>query len=399
MLKTKLLQEIRQMQFEKLYDQWRCRRINEEEAAELLGISSRSFRRWSRKYEAEGADGLADKRLEALSNRAASLDEVTEMLSLFETKYSDFNIRHFHDYLLSRHNFSRSYTWTKTHLQQAGLVAVKKKRGPYRKKRPRKPMVGMMLHQDGSSHEWVEDQFWDLIVTMDDATGEIYSAFFVQEEGTWSTFIALKEVILKKGLFCSLYTDRGSHYWHTSEVGGKVNKHNITQVHRALKHLGIELIPAYSPEARGRSERAFGTIQGRLPQELRLEQITTIEAANKYLREVFIPNFNKHFIVEPAVVDGSAFVQWFDTQNIDDILCLQDSRTVNKDNTVNYNKKILQLPKIEPIGNYAKTKVRVNEYIDGSMAIFHGPRCLARYDHDGKIIDEVICKKQNELAV
>jgi len=212
------------MQFEKMYDSWSYGRINAKEASELLGMSTRNFRRWCRSYEAEGADGLADKRIEKASNRAAPVDEVTQMLNLFETKYNDFNIKHFHEYLLSKHNFSRSYNWTRKQLQKNGLVAQKKKRGPYRKQRDRKPMVGMMIHQDGSSHEWVEDCFWDLIVTLDDATGEIYSAFFVQEEGTMSTFRGLKEVILKKGLFCSMYTDRGSHYWTTPEVGGKVDK-------------------------------------------------------------------------------------------------------------------------------------------------------------------------------
>lgn len=383
---TNLLRSIKIMQFEKMYDSWNHGRITAEEAAELLGMSSRNFRRWCRSYEAEGAQGLADKRLERPSNRAAPVDEVTQMLTLFETRYNDFNIRHFHEYLLTKHNFTRSYNWVRNQLHHAGIVAKKKKRGPYKKQRERKPLPGMMLHQDGSSHEWVEDCFWDLIITLDDATTEIYSGFFVEEEGTMSSFRAIKEVILKKGLFCSLYTDRGSHYWHTPEVGGKVNKENTTQVHRALKHLGIELIPAYSPEARGRSERAFGTIQGRLPQELRLAGIKTMEEANKYLKKVFIPNFNKLFTVKPAVED-SAFVPWFDTQNIDDILCLKNTRTVNKDNTVHYNNKTLQLPKIPPLYNYAKTKVNVHEYENSTLAVFHGPKCLARYTSDGSLIN------------
>lgn len=393
---TNIRRSIMIMQFEKMYDNWSYGRIRAEEAAELLGMSTRNFRRWCRIYEAEGAEGLADKRLEKPSNRAAPVDEVTQMLSLFETTYSEFNIRHFHEYLLTKHNISRSYNWTRNQIYKSGLAIMKKKRGPYKKRRPRKPMAGMMLHQDGSSHEWIDDHFWDLIITLDDATSEIYSGFFVEEEGTMSSFRAIKEVILQKGLFCSLYTDRGSHYWHTPEVGGKVNKDNVTQVHRALRHLGIELIPAYSPEARGRSERAFGTIQGRLPQELKLAGITTMGQANKYLKEIFIPNFNKNFKVNPAVAD-SAFVPWFDTQNIDDILCLKNIRTVNKDNTVSYNNKILQLPKIPPVCNYAKTKVKVHEYENGSLAIFHGPKCLARYDNNGDLINKN--KEEQEVKI
>ena len=383
--KSKLLQEIRMMQFEQLYGNWQAKRLSEEEAAELLGISTRTFRRWSRKFEADGADGLADKRLETPSNRAAPVDEVTEMLAVFETKYQDFNIKHFHEKWVDNHAGARSYDWVKCHLHSANLVLPKKERGPYRKKRPRKPIPGMMLHQDGSTHYWVPTEQWDLIVTMDDATSEIYSAFFIDEEGTWSTFQALKEVITKCGLFCLLYADRGSHYWNTRIAGGKVNDETSTQVHRALTHLGIQLIAAYSPEARGRSERTFGTIQGRLPQELALEGITDMATANRYLKEIFIPDFNKRFTVS-AQEEGSAFVPWFNTPDIDDILCIQNTRTVNKDNTIKYNKKILQLEKSAAGGCYAKSKVTVREYSDGNLALFYGPRCIGMFNNDSSSV-------------
>jgi len=238
----------------------------------------------------------------------------------------------------------------------------------------------MMLHQDGSTHQWVPGQWWDLIVTLDDATSEIYSAFFVAEEGTMSSFSALSDVIAAKGLFCSLYTDRASHYWHTPEAGGKVDKDNPTQVGRALSQLGIELIPAYSPEARGRSERMFGTLQGRLPQELRLAGIDTMAEANRFLAQSFLPEHNARF-ARPAEDAGSAFVPF--TGNLEDILCVREERVVGKDNTVRFLGRCLQIPADRHRHHYVKARVRVHAYPDGALAVFHGPRCLARYDADG----------------
>ena len=208
---------------------------------------------------------------------------------------------------MAEHGFSRSYNWVRLTLQVHGRIAKAPRRGAHRRKRPRRALPGMMLHQDGSTHAWVAGKVWDLIVTMNDANSEIVSAFFVAEESTMSTFRALDDVIKTKGLFCSLYADRGAHYWHTPEAGGKVNKDNPTQVGRALKQLGIDLIAAYSPQARGRSERMFGTLQNRIPQELRLTGITTMEEANRFLREVYIPRHNACFAVRPEA-EGSAFV-------------------------------------------------------------------------------------------
>ena len=242
------------------------------------------------------------------------------------------------------------------------------------------PLPGMMLHQDGSSHQWVPGQWWDLIVTMDDATSDIHSAFFIEEEGTMSTFRGLSEVISVNGLFCALYADRGSHYWHTSEAGGKVDRDNPTQVGRALAQLGIELIAAYSPEARGRSERMFGTLQKRLPQELRLAGISTMEEANRFLRDTFLPEHNQRFAIAPEE-PGSAFVPF--AGNLDDILCIQEERTVGNDNTVRYKGLVLQIPEDRHRHHYVKARVRVHQYPDGHLAVFHGPRCLAVYNADG----------------
>ena len=288
------------------------------------------------------------------------------------------NVKHFHSWY-KQDGGRRSYTWVKNSLQSKGLTPKAEKRGAHRKKREPSPLPGMMLHQDGSRHEWVEGKKWDLIVTMDDSTNEHYSMFFIEEEGTESSFRGVKEVITRS----SLYTDRGSHYWHTPEAGGKVDKNNLTQFGRAMRHLGIEMIAAYSPEARGRSERAFSTHQGRLPKELAFHGITTMEAANQYLRDAYLPNFNAEFM-HPSSQEGSAFIPCI-ALNLDDILCEQYERTVSPDNCVSFEGKKLQIQKDEYRCNYIRVKVRVHRYCDGSMAVFHGPRKLADYHSNGKL--------------
>ena len=379
--RASVLSEVRAMRFEEVSGRYYKGRLSSEEAADILGMSVSSFLRWRRRYETQGVAGLADGRIGKASGRRAPVDEVARVLELFETRYFDFNVKHFHEKLASEHEVRRSYSWTKNTLQAAGKVAKAKRRGSHRRRRPRKPLVGMMLHQDGSRHEWVAGQWWDLIVTMDDADSTIYSAFFVEEEGTMSSFLGLCEVIAGHGLFGSLYADRGSHYWVTS-AAGKIDKDNPTQVHRALIQLGIELIPAYSPEARGRSERMFGTLQGRLPPELRCRGITDMAASNRFLREVFVPEHNRRFSEPPREV-GSAFVAWAGGQALSDILCLQEERTVGNDNTVRYHGRVLQIPADKHRHHYVKCRVRVHEYPDGTLAVFHGPRCLARFGGDG----------------
>ena len=385
MRRTERLQGLRLMKFEEVYGRLYCGDLGQGEAAEILGISERTFRRWRDRYEAEGAEGLYDRRLGRVSARRAGVDEVARVLELFETRYSDFTAKHFWEKLVAEHDCKRSYNWVRLTLQGHGLIKPAPRRGAHRRKRPRRPMVGMMLHQDASSHEWVPGAFWDLVVTLDDATSEIYSAFFVAEEGTMSSFRGLQEVIAEHGLFCELYVDRAGHYFHTPEAGTGVDKDNPTQVGRALAQLGIELIPGYSPQARGRSERMFGTLQKRLPQELRLAGITSMAAANRFLKEVFLPAHNARFAVT-AQETGSAFVAF--AGQLEDILCVQHERVVSNDNTVRYKNRTLQIPADRHRHHYVKARLRVHEYPDGKLALFHGPRRLACYTAEGQLIEQ-----------
>src|SRR5208282_2902228 len=278
-----------------------AKKITWWEAAEIIGVSDRTMRRWRERLEEGGYAGLADRRKGKPSARRVALAVVEKVLHLYQETYHDLNVRHFHEKLRAEHGLELSYTWVQKALQGAGLVAKGRRRGKHRRRRERRPMTGMLLHIDGSKHQWFGDARWhDLIVILDDANSEIYYAQLVEEESTRTVMAGLREVIETEGLFCSLYSDRGSHFFVTPKAGEKVDKHRLTQVGRAMKELGVQMIPAYSPQARGRSERSFGTWQGRLPQELRVAGIKNLEEANRFLRERYIAEFNTKFQVAAA---------------------------------------------------------------------------------------------------
>jgi transposase len=384
--RARIHEGIRRMRFEALLERHEEGDLSQAEAAEMLGMCERSFRRWRDRLREEGEAGLADRRLDKPSGRRASGEEIARMLGLYRDRYGDFTVKHFHEQLVKRHGYKLGYTVTKVHLQRAGLVVRAKTRSAHRKKRPRRPMPGMLLHQDASRHAWLPGtgQQHDLVVTLDDATSAIYSAFLVEEEGSASSFHGLREVVARHGLFCALYTDRGSHYFQTPKAGEKVSKSQLTQVGRALKQLGIEHIAAYSPQARGRSERAFRTLQDRLPKELKLAGVRSVAGANRWLAESYIPAYNAAFGVA-AEQEGTAFLRdrnaaWAE------ILCVQDERVVGNDNTVKWNRLCLQLPPSRLRPHFVKATVCVHEYPHGTLAVFLGPHRLADYDAVGNIL-------------
>jgi transposase len=372
----------RAMKVQEVMLQAMAKKITWYQAAEIMGISDRHMRRWRERYEEGGFRGLFDRRRGKPSPKRVPMAVLERVLELYREKYFDFNLRHFHEKLASEHQIELSYSWVKGVLQGAGLVARGRKRGVHRKRRPRRPLPGMLLHIDGSRHQWFQDERWyDLIVILDDATSEIYYAQLVEEESTVTVMAGLRQVIERKGVFCALYSDRGSHFWLTPKVGGKVDPHRLTQVGRALHELGIRMIPAYSPQARGRSERSFGTWQGRLPQELRLHKIASLEAANAFLREHYIAEFNRHFQVA-AAQRGSAFLACR-RRDLDLVFSLQFERAVNRDNTVSFQNLSLQIEAVRWRATLAGCQVMVHQHLDGTLSLTHGPHLLGRYTAEG----------------
>jgi transposase len=354
------------------------KQMNWFEAAKVLRMSPRHLRRLYARYRKFGYDGLYDRRTGKPSPRRVPLEKVEEVFRLYRERYYDFSVRHFHEKLSEEHGFELSYSWVKLALQGAGLVAKAPQRGVHRRKRERRPMIGMLLHIDGSRHRWLgEEQWHDLIVVLDDASSEIYYAQLVEEESTPTVMAGLRQVVEQRGIFCSLYSDRASHFWLTPKAGERVDRQSLTQVGRALRELGIEMIPAYSPQARGRSERNFGTWQRRLPQELRVRGITTEEEANRFLRESYIAEFNRKFAVKAAQPE-SAFVP-ATGKDLERIFSLQHERVVNRDNTISFANRVLQIERTRWRGTLAGCRVLVCQHLNGSLSAYYGPHLVGRF--------------------
>ena len=387
-----------------------AKKITWWQAAEIIGITDRQMRRWHWRYKEFGYDGLLDRRVGKPSPKRVPLAVVEQVFALYREKYFDFNVRHFHEKLEQEHEIRLSYTWVKKALQGAGLVRAERKRGVHRRRRERRPLPGMMLHIDGSRHQWFQDDRWyDLLVILDDATSQIYYAQLVDQESTMTVLQALREVIEQQGIFCALYSDRASHFFWTPRAGGKVDAERLTQVGRALQELGIRMIPAYSPQARGRSERGFGTWQGRLPQELRLRGIRTLEEANVFLREEYVAEFNQRFQVS-AALRGSAFLPCR-RKDLDVVFSVQQQRVVSRDNTVVLGGTILQIEPTRWRGTLAGCSVTVCEHLDQSWSIRYGPHVVGRYnaqgwpslserklDRRGKAVEKTLCGKAQRRA-
>lgn len=354
-------------------------------AAWICGITDRQMRRLKGRYEKSGYDGLVDGRGGKPRRKRIALKTIEKLCELKREKYADFSMQHFWEKATEEHGIEISYTWARLALQAAGLVEKGVGRGKYRRKRERREMCGMMVHLDASTHEWIAEQpMQDLMVALDDADGQILHAQFVPQENTAATFAALKDVVRQHGRFCELYTDRGSHFCHTPQAGEAPSIEHNGQVSRALKTLGIGQILARSPEARGRSERAFGTIQGRLPQELRVAGITTYPDANAYLAKRFVRDFNRRFTVDPTN-SASAFIPLVGI-DLDLVLSAQHLRKVNNDSTVSLHGLTLQLPPTAPRPHYVRCEVTVHEFPEGTLGISYQGRLLARYTPSGQLL-------------
>jgi hypothetical protein len=355
------------------------------QAAWICGITDRQMRRLKERYLAQGYDGLVDQRGGKPRRKRIAVATIEKICELKRQRYADFSVQHFWEKVIEEHQIDIGYTWLKLTLQAAGLAAKSPGRGQYRRRRERRPLRGMMVHLDASTHEWIAGlPMQDLVVALDDADGRMLFAQFVPQEGTASTFAALKHIVQSHGRFAELYTDRGSHFCHTRTAGQAPSTEHEGQVSRALKVLGIRQILAWSPEARGRSERAFQTIQGRLPQELRVAGIPSYEGANEYLRTRFVANFNRRFTVAPAQA-ASAFVPVVGV-DLELLLSTQHRRSVNNDSTVAFESLCLQLPRTAERAHYVRCEVTVHEFPEGTLGISYQGRLLARYRPDGQLL-------------
>ena len=358
------------------------------QAAEVLGVSCRTMRRLKLRYQQYGYDGIFDRRRRRPSPRKVPLETVQQVLRLYQEQYRGFNVAHFCDQLRENHNIRLSYQWVKNALQTSGAVAPRAQRGRHHQRRPRRPLPGMMLYVDGSMHAWIPSlapaQF-DLIAVVDDATSDCYYAQLVEQESTLTVMAALAEVVREKGLFCSLYTDRGSHFFHTPKAGGAVDKSQLTEIGRALAQLGIEHIPSYCPQGRGRMERFFGSWQGRLPQELGRAGIATLEQANRYIRQKFLPWHRRHW-TEPAQETGQAFVPCAHV-DLEAIFCVHHERSVAADNTVTVGDRRLQIAPQSSRWSYAKCRVKVCRHLDGRWSVRYGPHLLGWFESNGKAVN------------
>lgn len=360
-------------------------RIRWIQAADILGMSPRQIRRLKGRFELWGQRGLEDGRRGRPMRKKIPERTVRELCRLKRELYADFSVRHFHQFATEKHGLKISETWTRVVLQTAGLVDKCEGRGVYRRRRERRPMVGMLLHLDASTHEWLAGlPKRDLVVMLDDADGRVLFARFFEQEGTASTLEALMHVLVRYGRFCELYTDRGSHFCRTPQAGGQPDQAYPGQVSRALKMLGIRQIFARSPQARGRSERAFGTIQGRLPQELRAFGVQDYDGANAYLQKTFVPDFNRRFAVRPAQPE-SAFTP-VSGLNLEMLLSIQHERVVRNDSTVVFEKLLLQLPPTKDRLHYVRCPVLVHEFVNGTLGLSYQGQLLARFNRQGDLL-------------
>jgi transposase len=361
--------------------------ITWHQAAQICGVTPRQMRRLRARYEERGVEGLRDGRHGRRQPRRVPRHIEDEVCRLKKDVYSDFSIRHFHEFVVEQHGIDVSYSWTRKTLLAHGLAYRADGRGKYRRRRPRRPMTGMLLHLDASTHRWIEGQpMHDLVVMLDDADGRILFARFFVQETTLSTLAALKHVLERHGRFCELYSDRASHFCHTTDADDGPDAVQNGTVPSALKTLGIRQILARSPQARGRSERAFGTIQGRLPQELRLLDINNFHDANDYLERHFVPDFNERFTVEPAQPE-TAFVPLKGVE-LELLLSVHYERVVRNDNTVLFRRQVLQLWPTEHRLHFVRCKVLVHEFPDETLGVSHNGILIGRFGPDARDVPQ-----------
>lgn len=366
------------------------RAVNREltwiQAAEILGFSGRTMRRWKIKFERDGFEGLIDGRTRGHgSPRRVRREELEPLLRLYSSRYRGLNVRHFCSIARREHGLEWSYSFVRQALQAAGMVKKRRPRGRHHVRRPPRECFGEMLHLDGSHHAWLAlcpEARHCLIAVVDDATRRLLYAQLCEREGTQPVLSALRAVVSIYGVPQALYTDRAGWAAYTRKAGEPADRTVVTQVGRALARLGIEHILAYSPQARGRGERVNRTLQDRLVQEIRLAGVRSIDRANRFITDTFLPRYNEEFSRPPADA-ASAFVT-AGGADLDQILCHEEERTVSRDNTVVLGTIALQIPKQPGRSSCAGLSVLARRHLDGTHSVWWGRRCLGRYDGRGR---------------
>ena len=380
-----MLREVTMAMFLDLHEKWYRGQVTQAQAASLLGVSTRTFRRYVVRYREAGLRGLDDGR--RADHLQAPAEEVAALEALYRERYRDWNVKHFYEQYRGEHNGDRSYTWVKNCLQAASIVEKGWCTGPHREHPQRQPREGTMVHLVGWKHEWVPGRTWVVNATIDDATSRLYWGLFAEENGLWPSFRVVREMVATKGLADALYMDRESGYWNTPEARGRLDEGSRKQFVRAMKELGIKMIWSHLPSASARSERLLGTLQAHVPRELAREAITDIAGANEFLRS-YRPKFNALFATE-ARDAADAFVppeSWY-VAKLGDVFCLKRTQRVSSGNSVSYQGKELQIPRQRHRHYRARAEVRVHEYENGSLSVFHGSLALGRYDRNGRLVE------------
>lgn len=361
------------------------------QAAEILGCTTRSLRRWKLRYRTYGMRGLVDGRTRGhRSPRWISPQDVEPLLRLYRERYRGFNVRHFCSIAGREHGLVWSYSFVRQALQAAGLVRKRRPRGRHFMRRPPRPCLGELLHVDGSHHAWLALRPGErqcLVAVVDDATRRLLYAQLSERETTEAVMAALYQVFTQHGLPQALYTDRAGWAVHPLSAGERGVPRPPTQVGRALERLGIEHILAYSPQARGRGERVNRTLQDRLVNELRVAQVRSLASANRYIQARFLALYNAE-LARPPADPTRAFVTAGGAP-LDQILCHEELRHVAKDNTVVLGGVRLQIAKQPGRATCAGLMVVVRRHLDGAHSVWRGPRCWGRFDAQGRAAQRV----------
>jgi transposase len=359
------------------------KQMTRAEAAEKLEVCERQVYRIQKLYREKGAQGLVHGNRGKCSHRRIGNSVRGKIKDLLEDQYADYNSLHFQEILAEEFGITISYSTLQSIRREVGYPTPRKKKSqPHRSRRTPRPIYGMMLQVDASIHPWLEQRGPKLALAalIDDATNKVWATFRDYED-TAGYVEVLQDICLNEGIPMTLYTDKRNVFQDQRELSIKdqlEGKERITHFKTILDRLGIELIQADSPQAKGRVERLFGTLQDRLVKALREANAKTLEEANQVLK-AYLPEHNHRFM-KKAAQEGSAFVPWPPELAPDDLFCFRYNRTVRNDNTISFGKVLLQIPPGSSRKHYVKTTVELQQHLDCSLTVHYRGEQIARFE-------------------